>query len=191
MLNLHVADLIQTYGYTAVTLGTFLEGETFLLLGGAAAAHGHLSLLVIIGLATLASFLGDQLFFMIGRQYGARLLTRFPSLEPRANQVKCLLDRYHLPFILLIRFMYGLRIAGPITIGMSRVSWLRFLALNFFGAMLWAFLIASLGYGAGQIVSNVLKHLDADDWWFIAAIVGVLVWLLQKYLWHRATSVNS
>ena len=191
MLSLHVADLIQTYGYTAVALGTFLEGETFLLLGGAAAAHGHLSLLVVIGLATLASFLGDQLFFIIGRRYGARLLTRFPSLEPRAEKVKRLLDRYHLPFILLIRFMYGLRIAGPITIGMSRVSWLRFLTLNFFGAMLWAFLIANLGYGAGQIMSNVLKHLDADEWWFIAAIVGVIVWLLQKYLWRRDTSVNS
>ena len=79
----NVPELIQHYGYLAVAVGTFLEGETVLLLAGAAASRGHLALPTVIGVATLASFAGDQLFFLLGRRHGSRLLARWPSLHAR------------------------------------------------------------------------------------------------------------
>lgn len=39
-----IAHLIQTYGYFAVALGSFLEGAAVLLAGSLAAYQGHLSL---------------------------------------------------------------------------------------------------------------------------------------------------
>ena len=38
---MNIPELIQNYGYAAVAVGTFLEGETVLLLAGAAASRGH------------------------------------------------------------------------------------------------------------------------------------------------------
>lgn len=176
---MNVAAWVQDYGLFAVGVGTFLEGESVLLIAGAAAAHGHLSLPAVIVVATLASFLGDQLFFQIGRRHGERLLARVPALRPRAERVRALLERHHLPLILSIRFLYGLRIAGPMAIGMSRVPWPRFLALNLAGAAGWATLVAGLGYGAGQTLGRLMKAIEADADWELAllGLTLVAVWL--------------
>lgn len=155
-------ELIQTYGYAAVAVGTFLEGESVLLLAGAAAFHGQLSLPVVIAVATVASFFGDQLFFLIGRRFGPSLIARYPGIEPRINRFNQLIERFHQPLILSIRFLYGLRIAGPIAVGMSRVPWFSFLSLNLVGAVIWATLIAYLGQGAGQVVATIYQQVTAQ-----------------------------
>lgn len=182
-VQMSIADLIQSYGYLAVAAGAFLEGETVLLVAGAAAAAGHLWLPGVIAIATLTSFAGDQFYFHLGRSYGTRLLARFPSLQSRTARAHQLLDRYHMPVILSIRFLYGLRIAGPIAIGMSSVPWLRFLVLNLIGAIVWAFAIAGLGYGFGQAVAPALKAIDVDELWGLAALLlaGMLWWLVVRH----------
>lgn len=178
-----IAGWVQSYGYAAVAVGTFLEGESVLLLAGAASHRGHLALPGVIAIATLASFAGDQLYFLLGRRYGQTLLARFPGMAPRARRMNELLARHHLPVILSIRFLYGLRIAGPIAIGMSDVSWLRFFVLNLAGALVWAALIASLGYGTGHALVYVLKNADADELWAVGLLAVALVWWLLA--WHR------
>lgn len=179
---MNIAEWVQSYGYVAVAVGTFLEGESVLLVAGAAASRGHLSMPVVIAIAALASFLGDQLYFWVGRRYGAALLLRYPSLQPRAARVRGLLDRHHLPLILSIRFLYGLRIAGPIALGMSSVSWLQFLLLNGLAALLWALVIASLGYGTGHALVHLLKAVDVDELWGLSLllILGLAWWLLGR-----------
>lgn len=178
-----IAAFIQSYGYAAVGLGTFLEGETVLLAAGAAAFHGYLTLPVVIAVATLASFAGDQVFFLIGRRYGTRLLARFPALEPRAARASALLERHHVTLILVVRFLYGLRIAGPVAIGMSGVPWGRFLSFNLVGAIVWAMLIASIGYGLGQGLAFALGGFDADEVWLLAALLlPPLLWGLYRHL---------
>lgn len=186
---MNIAEWVQSYGYAAVAVGTFLEGESVLLVAGAAAARGHLSLPGVIGMAAVASFLGDQLYFWVGRRYGAALLARFPSLQPRAARVNGLLERHPLLVILSIRFLYGLRVAGPMAIGMSRVSWSRFVLLNALAAVLWATLIAGMGYGAGHALASVLKAVDADELWGLSLllVLGLVWWLLRR----RALKKNS
>ncbi len=178
---MNIAQWVQSYGYVAVAVGTFLEGESVLLIAGAAASRGHLAMPTVIAVAALASFLGDQLYFLVGRRYGAALLARYPSLQPRAARVTGLLDRHHLPLILSIRFLYGLRIAGPMAIGMSSVSWSRFLLLNGLAAILWALLIAGAGYGTGQALVYMLQTVDADELWGLSLLVlGLMWWLLAR-----------
>lgn len=179
---MNIAEWVQSYGYLAVAVGTFLEGESVLLIAGAAASRGHLAMPAVIAVAALASFLGDQLYFLVGRRYGAALLARYPSLQPRAPRVSGLLDRHHLPLILSIRFLYGLRIAGPMAIGMSSVTWPRFLLLNALAAVLWAVLIAEVGYGTGQALVYMLQTVDADELWGLSLllVLGLMWWLLAR-----------
>ena len=187
---LNIAEWVQSYGYMAVAVGTFLEGESVLLIAGAAAAHGHLSMTGVIAVAAIASFFGDQLYFLVGRRYGAALLARYPSFQPRVDRVTGLLDRHHLPIILSIRFLYGLRIVGPIAIGMSSVSWSRFMLLNALAAAQWAVLIASAGYGAGRALRYLLQTVDADELWGLSLLLalGFAWWLMRR---RRASNQNN
>jgi membrane protein DedA with SNARE-associated domain len=56
--------IIAQYGYFAIIIGTFLEGETILVIGGFLAHIGLLSLPLVILSAFIGSFSGDQLYFL-------------------------------------------------------------------------------------------------------------------------------
>ena len=72
--DMSLETMIATYGYGAVLVGTFLEGETVVLLGGFAAHRGYLDLPWVIAVAFAGSLLGDQLYFYLGRRHSARIL---------------------------------------------------------------------------------------------------------------------
>ncbi|MGW8187802.1 MAG: DedA family protein [Desulfobacterales bacterium] len=80
-------SLIEKFGYLAVLLGTFLEGETILVLGGFAAHRGYLLLAGVILTAFCGSLMGDQLFFFLGRRNSRAFLDRRPLWKARADRV--------------------------------------------------------------------------------------------------------
>lgn len=150
----HLAGFLASYGYLAVFVGCLLEGETLLILAGFAAHQGYLSLPLVILTATCAGTLGDMLFFLCGHFAGRRLLARWPALETRARGLRGPLRRHDRLIIVAIRFMYGLRIAGPVVIGASGVPLPRFALYNLIGAALWAPVVAGAGYLFGRAVET-------------------------------------
>src|SRR5580765_7976962 len=152
-----LSELIETYGYWVVLGGTLLEGESVLLLAGYAAYSGLLELHTVIAVAVFGSFMGDQLWFYLGRTQGASLLAKYPSYIIPAARAQALLDRFHTPIILALRFLYGLRTVLPFVIGMSaHISTLRFQVLNFMSAAVWASSGAVAGYLFGNAIEAIL-----------------------------------
>jgi membrane protein DedA with SNARE-associated domain len=174
--------LIENYGYAAVFIGSFLEGETVVLLAGFAAHRGYLDIYLVALVAFAASFIGDQFYFYLGHRHGQRLLARFPSLQARTATVQALLQRYHTPLILMIRFMYGLRTVGPIAIGIAKVPWPRFFALNLVGALIWAPVVAGGGYLFGRVLQLLLDDVKRyEEMAFLSlAVLSFLVWLAYR-----------
>ena len=171
-------DLIETYGYVAVFVGTFLEGETILALAGVAAAHGYMSYWATVGVAVMGAFLGDQACFFIGRRYGVRVLNRFPALAAKAPRVQAILRRWDAPAVIVLRFLYGLRIAGPIVIGTCGISPWRLALFNFIGALIWAPLVAGIGYLAGYALHEWLGRLEQAQMGLLVALAlgALLAW---------------
>ena len=178
-------DLIASYGYLAVLIGTVVEGENVLVLGGIAAHKGYLMLPWVIVTAFLGSLIGDQLFFFLGRRHGGAILDRFPRWGRRAQRARQLLDRYHIPLIFGLRFMYGIRTAGLIVVGMSNVSTGRFLVINAMAALTWACLVGSAGFFLGTAVELLLDNIkDAERNVLIGvAALAVGAWLLHRLRW--------
>jgi membrane protein DedA with SNARE-associated domain len=174
--------LIATYGYWAVAAGCLLEGETVLALAGFAAHRGYLGLPEVIAAAALAAFAGDQFFFWLGRRHGAAVLRRWPSAAARAQRVHALIERHPRWMIIGTRFAYGLRIAGPILIGTSRLSAWRFAAFNAVGAALWATMVAVLGWSFGQLVEVVLGDIRRIEHWLLLALacIGAAAWWWRR-----------
>ena len=78
-------NIIENYGYAAILIGTFLEGETILVLAGLAAHQGSLVLTWVIIAAFAGSLCGDQLFFI----WGANTVRRFyPGGRPGSRKRK-------------------------------------------------------------------------------------------------------
>jgi len=89
-----VEELVRQYGYAAVALGAFAEGETVLLFAGYGAQRGWLEWPLVVGVAALAATLGDQTFFFLGRWFGPQLLARYPQLQAHLPRVQAMLQRH-------------------------------------------------------------------------------------------------
>lgn len=171
---------IQEYGdifYVITFIWTAVEGETFVIFAGYAAHLGLLSLPTLIACAWLGSFCGDQVYFFLGRRYGATLIKKFPKWEPRVARAMDLLHRYNTGFILSFRFIYGVRNVSSFAVGMSGISWARFSILNFIAAGVWAVSFAGTGYLFGAAFKDMLGD------YALYITVGMLIGFITLAWW--------
>ena len=179
---------IHTYGYWALLLGTFLEGETILLIAGFVASQGGLWLPLVMLTAWVGSFTGDQFFFYLGRYKGRELLQKVKPWRERSARVHELIDKYDTLIMLGVRFMYGLRIVTPLVLGSSPINAGRFFFLNALGAVLWAVLVPSAGYMFGSALNFTLGDVERYKYWVVLALflvsssVGLVMWLYKRWI---------
>ena len=168
-----LSTLIAQYGLLAVFVGSLLEGETVLLLAGYAVHRGYLDFAAVVAVAMLGAVIGDQIWFMLGRRQGARLIARRPWLDKKVQRAVALIEHHPKTTILAMRFAWGLRTALPIAVGMSRLSWRRFLLFNLLSALLWAPMVASIGVVFGALLSQHMAELQRVEHWVMLAVMGL------------------
>jgi membrane protein DedA with SNARE-associated domain len=176
-----LAQFITLYGYPALFFGVLVEGETILVVAGLAAHRGYLSLPAVIGVAFVATILVDQALFTFGRRRGAAYVARHVTLRAKIERVNALLHRHHGWFIVIRRFLYGLRTVSSIVLGMSSVPLGRFVAFNAVGAAIWAAAIAGLGYLFGAAVVSLLGRIEHVEREIMIGILGAgaLLWIVR------------
>ncbi|HMN95113.1 MAG TPA: DedA family protein [Phycisphaerales bacterium] len=173
-------SIVSTYGYLAVLLGTAIEGETFLVLGGFFAHRGYLSLPWVIVAAFVGSLVADQAWFFIGRFRGVAMIERRPHWQRHADRAARLIKRNELLVALGFRFVYGARTITPIMLGATKYPPLRFAAINALGGAIWAIGFGLLGYLFGETATRILGELERWEMWIAGAILvagsGALTW---------------
>ena len=174
-------ELIATYGYLAILVITFIEGETIVILAGVAAHLGFLDLTWVIAAAVAGSFSGDQLWSYVGRHWGPKIIARRLSWQEGAQKVYKHLDRHQYWLILTFRFYYGLRNVTPFVVGSAHIPRLRFFTLNLIGAIVWAIIFAYVGYALGEAASQFfIDDFKRYGLYFLGGLllVGFSVWLV-------------
>ena len=146
----------RDYFYLLTIVWTFLEGETFVLLAAAVAASGTIDPYKLGAAAWCGSYLGDQCWFFVGRKAGPFLLRKFPDWKHGIDMVHRWLERWDVLFILTFRFIYGIRNFSSAAMGLSELSILRFMVLNFIGAGLWSATFVTAGYLFGHAIGRLL-----------------------------------
>jgi membrane protein DedA with SNARE-associated domain len=185
--HLDINSLLVNYGYWAVFIGCLLEGETILILGGLAAHQTSLKLVDVITVAALGGMLGDQILFWTGRYFGPRILPRLHRQKAAIDRVSALIERYPTASIFSVRFLYGMRLVGPLVIGASRLSPIRFSLVNLLGAAVWATLFVMGGYWAGEFLENLLGNLKP---YRLPIFVGVVVLASAVALYRHRRAKN-
>jgi len=194
---MNINALIADHGawfYFVIFLWTFLEGETIVLCAGFAAAQGLIDPWLLVLFAWTGSFSGDQCYFWLGRNYGTRLLDRFPRWRGGVDAALSWLERYDTGFILSFRFIYGVRNFSSFALGLSAVRWDRFLRLNLCAALLWAASFVAVGYFLGHAFRAMLGDIARS---FGIVMLGVFVaiagglWLLHRLQRRRQVKMPA
>lgn len=151
-------SFILQWGYLAIAAGIILEGESVLILGGALAHRGLLSLPLVMLIAFVAAFASDQFWFQMGRRYGRPLIARHPEWQARLAAAQARLQRYGDVFVFGFRFIYGIRTVTPVLLGMSEYPRARFACLNLAGVAIWSVAISWAGWALGAAFQSVMDR---------------------------------
>ena len=152
--------LVANYGSFGLFVGASLEGEGIAMLGGIM-SHQHLIGVwpAIIALA-LGSFVADQVFFLLGHGGRNSAIVRSVQGSAAGGRVVTTFNAHPDVFAFSLRFLYGLRMAGAVTIGTTDYPWPRFILLNAISALLWSAAWVTLGYMFGQALAPLFERLS-------------------------------
>lgn len=180
-------ELASHYGPIAIFLGTFLEGETMVIVGGFLAHHGTLDPVTVAVSAFAGSFVGDQFWFFLGRRHADRALVKGVTRNPAFKNVVSAIEDHPRKFILSFRFFYGLRIVSPIAVGLTEIPARQFFIFNLISGVLWSVTFTAVGYLGGKAIESILGEVKKFESLALAAAglaLGVFA-IYQVGAWLR------
>ncbi|MDT4933555.1 MAG: rane-associated protein [Pseudonocardiales bacterium] len=178
------------FAEAALFVGFVLPGETAVILGGVLAHEHKVSLPAIAAVAVVAAIAGDSVGYEVGRHFGTRLLEGRPFAKRRKGlaQAQEALRRHGGKAVFLARFTAFLRAVMPGLAGTARMPYLRFLAFNAAGGLLWAVGFTMLGYLAGASYRQVEKVAGrASEIILAVIIVAVVIFVIVRRRRERDT----
>jgi membrane protein DedA with SNARE-associated domain len=189
-------EFLRQYGPVGIFLGAGFEGQTALIVGGILARQHILQLWIVLACATAGSGIVDHLLFVAGRRFRTHRWVMRATQQVAFARALTFIEKYPISYILAFRFIFGLRVASPIAIGVSQVPTWRFTLLNIAGAVIWASAFTMAGFIFGEAVHNLLgKGHHAGQWTLIAAggVVAVvaMVWAVRYLLRRRRARAET
>lgn len=172
-----VEKLLHQWGIFIVPIGAFLEnsvilgfifpGVTLIFLSGFVARTTGESVWLIIFLAAIGSFLGDNLDYLIGRRAG-KILENKPLFEKPIRAVEPFLKKHGIWAIFAGRFSGWSRAWVALASGIVKFPYWKFAVASATSAIVWtsAWIIGGFLLGANR---------DLIEDWFEKA--SILVWL--------------
>jgi membrane protein DedA with SNARE-associated domain len=182
VISVNLVPYIQAYGYWAMLVGGFLQGELVLILGGFVAHRGYLQLPLVILVGLAGCLTADIFYFSMGRFKGREMLGKHPSWQPQVTRVQELLEVYDSLFIIGFRFLYGIRAISLIVLGTSQVKTAKFLFLNTLSASIYTALLGVCGYVFGIALAVLFRNIQRYETWAIMAIafLGTAFWIFHR-----------
>ena len=183
-------EFLRQYGPIGIFLGAGFEGQTALIVGGILARQHILHLWMVLLSATAGSGLVDHLLFVAGRRFRTHRWVVRATEQPAFARALRFIEKYPISYTLAFRFIFGLRVASPIAIGVTQVPTWRFTVLNIAGAAIWATAFTMAGFIFGEAVHNLVgKGHHAGRWTLYAAgaiiVIVAIIWLVRYLLRRR------
>jgi membrane protein DedA with SNARE-associated domain len=180
---------LETWGYLAVFVLSFISSmglpvgaEVAIIYGGVLASGQipnethHLSLVLVIVVATLAEVLGSLAGYLIGYYGGRPLVDRVGKYvlltHKDLDRAESWFARRGEPFVLFGRFIPLLRSFVSFAAGLAEMAFAKFLIFTVIGCAIWCTALSSLGYSLGSGYSHVLKAFS--DVGYVAAVLVVI-----------------
>lgn len=177
--------LIQNWGYWIMFAAAIIEGETFLVLGGIAAAEHILYFKYIMLLSIIGCLLHDFFLFFLGKFLSPKILINKPKLQDKVNKISIMIDKYSFWLILGFRFAYGLRTVIPFAIGISKIKILKFIGFDIIGSIIWVLVFLLAGYYFSNFIEMIffkcsLFNIIKKNW--IIFIISIFLIILKIIL---------
>jgi membrane protein DedA with SNARE-associated domain/membrane-associated phospholipid phosphatase len=165
---------VFAFAETGAFIGLVVPGETVMLLGGAVAGQGAISVYLLIAVAWFAAWLGDTTSFLLGRRLGREFVMRhgprFGIGHERFEKVEDYFDRHGGKTIFIGRFVSLVRAFAPFIAGSSGMRYRAFVPYSILGTGLWASAHILIGYAFSRSVDSAARYAGRG-----AFLLGALI----------------
>lgn len=150
------ASAVQ-YTYTALFIGSFLEGPIVMMTGGFLLRIGQVSFLPLYIALVLGDFISDIAWYLAGYAVARNVLLRWGRLfgiTPEGiEQMEPIFKHYSLRILIVSKLTmgFGLAAATLTTAGMLRVSFVRYAIVNLVCGLAWSLVMLLIGYFFGNL----------------------------------------
>jgi membrane protein DedA with SNARE-associated domain len=187
---------LTSAGYAALILFGFLEAacipissEITFGFAGVLAYEGHLNLILVIILGTLAELAGSYASYAVGRVGGHPLVHRLGRYVlvtqadvARAERFLTGRGAWAVPVGRMLPFV---RAFTSIVAGLVEIPPVRFGVLSLIGTLVYAIVLSSIGYGLGSAWNSINHGLTIAGYLLFAivviAIVAFVVYRLREF----------
>lgn len=167
---------------TGAFIGLVFPGETAVILGGAVAGQGDVSIVIMLGTVWFCAWAGDTTSFWIGTKLGREFVLRHgPRIRithERFEQVERYFARHGGKTILIGRFIGLVRALAPFIAGSSGMRYRAFVPYSVLGTGLWAAAFTLLGYALSQSIDRATAIAGRGALVFGAVVAVVLAGVL-------------
>jgi membrane protein DedA with SNARE-associated domain len=164
---------------THPVVAELLNGSTESIISTAAfarAGDGTLAVVLLAAIPGLMKF--DALYWWAGRLWGERFIMALPGSRRVARhmaRVQRAGPKFTWPAVVASSFLPIPRAIFYVIAGWAGMRLITFLVLDLIGVLLWASLLAGLGYTLGHPAIVAAKTISHYSWWFTIGIVALSV----------------
>jgi membrane protein DedA with SNARE-associated domain len=158
-----ITALLTAYQVPSVFAGAFFFGDSVILTAAYVAGQLSWSPIPLFLAAFLGTIASDTLWFL----FGAKLLARFSERrflkkerERMSVFVQRLVGKQPLVALVLVKFLYGSRVAMILYVASRGMSFATFTFFNAIGAIIWLLVFIPLGYLAGKGIGAAFPYLS-------------------------------
>ncbi|MGC4020512.1 MAG: DedA family protein [Cyclobacteriaceae bacterium] len=186
-------QFINEFGYLALMIGTFFEGETAILTASSLIHRGLFDFPFTVLFAFAGSFVSDWIYYLIGHFNGKIFLANRPKLQARVEPVNNFFRTHKFQILFSYRFLYGFRIIIPLVIGMSGLTPTSYLFYSVVTGLIWATTISTVGYWTGRILDLEAKAFEENFLLVMlcCAVVGLTIgYVIKKIALRNVSAID-
>lgn len=185
-----MVGIFSTHYFWLAIGASVLNSAILAVTAGFAAKTDGGSLPAVVLLLTIGSHLLSFLYFLSGK--GVEVMVhRFISkhhTNPESThfqKVTGYMQKYGTLYVFMYRYIPGLRFISPYIIGMNSARYWPFFVIDWFAALLWASLFATLGFLFGTAATRVIDDFSAYATEIFGGIFALVVSCIIARLLYR------
>jgi membrane-associated protein len=174
---------------TSILVGLVVPGDSIVLVASTGVA-GPVQFFALVATVIVGALGGESVGFALGRFFGPRI--RASRLGQRIGEnhwhrAETYLERRGGIAVFISRFLPVLHSLIPVTVGMSTMSYRRFISWTIPACVIWAFAYVSVGSAAAGSYRQLSAQLHWAGYVFVAIIaVFIVLVVVAKKLIGRA-----
>ncbi len=176
-----IISFIESYAPLVCVIGAFFGGDGIIIFLSSLSGQGLISLWTIIFFCSLGTISSDVMWFFIGRTRLTGKIISSKQLNSGYSKIERILKKFGTSdflLLLIVKFIYGIRIIAIVYFSRERKNFLRFLNYNSIAVLVITLFVTSLGWMAGKGISSYVNIYEN----FMTAIKIIVIFLVIFFL---------